>query len=181
MPTFPPASAGAAAGGAQAVDEGQIPDDCGRVLAPDVVEAVLGLPLGSVTVRTTMHLPSPAVGRTERMACRYTRAGASSADRLLLVLDVSAYRDAEAATAQWRLNAGVEDGTGRELQLGSARAVLVQRPSESALLVVNALANLTFVLQNGVSLANRSPEDTLVDLALRVLPAVPAAAPVTGA
>lgn len=180
VPTFPSDATGAA-GGTQAVDEGLVPDDCTRVLPPDVVEAVLGLPLGTVTVRTTMHQPAPSVGRTERVVCRYTRTGTGGGGPLLLSVDVSAYRDADAALAQWRLNAGVEEGDGRELQLGSARGVLVDRRGEKVLLVANARANLTFVLAQGASKAERSPEDTLVDLALRAIPAVPAAAAASNA
>src|SRR5688500_18199712 len=65
LPTFPAAAESGSA--TAAADDGRvIPTDCGRILGTPDLEAVMGLPLGSVTVRTTIGVSQPAVGRTER-------------------------------------------------------------------------------------------------------------------
>ena len=75
VPTFPAVPTAAASGGAGAADQGRLPDDCARLLAGNDLGALFGLPLDSVTVRTTIGTPAPAVGRTERLGCSYTRTG----------------------------------------------------------------------------------------------------------
>jgi hypothetical protein len=50
--------------------------------------------------------------------------------------------------------------------------VLVERPDEAVLMVVNGVTNLTLVLPNQQLPGDRPRGDALVDLALRVLPAV---------
>ena len=160
VPTFPATpTAAASVGPAGAADQGRLPDDCTRLLGGNDLGALFGLPLDSVAVRTTIGTPAPAVGRT-----------------------VSAYTDADAATKQWRTNAAVEDGPHREVTLGNARGVLVERPTDAVLLVANGAETLTFVLPQPVRIRDLSAADTLVDLALRVLPAVAAgaAAPAAG-
>lgn len=175
VPTFAaaPASAGAAGGGG-VVDQGRLPDDCTRLLAGNDLGALFGLPLESVAVRTTIGTPAPAVGRTERLTCSYARTSGSKGD--LLDINVSAYTDAEAATKQWRTNAAVEDGPHRDVPLGDARGVLVERPTDAVLLVAIGAETLTFVLPQPVRIRDLSAADTLVDLALRVLPTVSAGA-----
>jgi hypothetical protein len=136
---------------------------------------LLGLPLDSVEVRTIVGVAEPSVGRTERVACRYTGTAAAGPrrGRTLLDLNVSAYTDPGAAMKQWRVNSDAESGERRELPIGAASAVLVERPGESLLMVAHGTSNLTFVLPGAGSLpVQRPPGDTLVDLALRVLPAV---------
>ena len=159
---------------AGAVDQGRLPDDCTRLLGGNDLGALFGLPLDSVAVRTTIGTPAPAVGRTERLTCSYARTGGAKND--LLDVNVSAYTDADAATKQWRTNAAVEDGPHRDVTLGNARGVLVERPTDAVLLVANGAETLTFVLPQPVRIRDLSAADTLVDLALRVLPAVAAGA-----
>jgi hypothetical protein len=135
-------------------DQGAIPDDCERLLATAELTALLGLPLDTVMVRSTVHVAAPSVGRTERVACRYsTKAAGPVRGRPLLDLNASAYVSPEAAQQQWRRNADIEDGVHRDLP---------DQPLPG----------------------NRPRTEALVDLALRVLPAVvprtpprPAAAP----
>jgi hypothetical protein len=154
-------------------DQGALPDDCTRILAVGDLEAVLGLPLGSVDVRTTRGVPEPSVGRTERVACSYNgTAGGPASGRTLLNVNSSAYADQDASAKQWRVNADAEDGDRRELPIGSASAVLVERSDEAVLMVVNGITNLTLVLPNQQLPGDRPRGDALVDLALRVLPAV---------
>lgn len=171
VPTFPSADlAVGPAGVGTARDEGVLPDDCARLITVDDLDALLGLPLDSVALRTTRHVGAPSVGRTERVACDYS--GQGSVRGRLLQLDVSAYTDAEAAAAQWRLNSAAEDGTRSDIPIGEASAVLVERRGEAVLRVVHGNANLAFVLPSRKLPEGRSPRDVLVDLALRVLPVV---------
>jgi hypothetical protein len=173
VPTFAAAPVvGGAAGAGGVVDQGRLPDDCTRLLAGNDLGALFGLPLDSVAVRTTLGAPAPAVGRTERLTCSYARTSGARGD--LLDINISAYTDAEAATKQWRTNAAVEDGPHRDVPLGDARGVLVERPTDAVLLVANGAETLTFVLPQPVRIRDLSAADTLVDLALRVLPTVSA-------
>lgn len=174
MPTFAAAAGSAAAGTPGARDEGRLPDDCARVLAGNDLGALFGLPLETVAVKTVIGAPAPAVGRTERIGCRYTRAGGRDN---LLDLNVGSYTDDDAAARQWRTNVDAEDGAHTDVALGGARGVLVERPQEAVLMVANGSETLTFVLPERVRIRDLSAGDTLVDLALRVLPAVSQADP----
>lgn len=173
LPTFAAPTPGAGTStGAPAPDDGAVPDDCGQLMSAADLGALMGLPLDSVTVRTTAGVPEPSIGRTERVTCRYTAAAGNTGGRTLLDLNVSAYTDADAAVGQWRVNAAAEDGARRELPIGSASAVLVERSGESVLLAVHGPNNLTFVLPARSTPGDRAPADALLDLALRVFPAV---------
>jgi hypothetical protein len=161
--------------------DGAIPDDCTRVLAGDELEAVLGLPLGSVRVRTILGVAEPSVRRTERTSCGYT----SGPGRGIALLDinVSGFVDDAAAAAQWRINSAAESGERRDVPLGSASAVLVERLGESVLLVAHGASNVTLVLPEQPLPGGRSRGEVLVDIALRVLPSVsatPVSAPRAG-
>ena len=175
VPTFSDAAVDAGSvDAATGPDDGAVPDDCTRLITVGDLGALLGLPLDSVAVRTTRHVGSPAVGRTERVACDYTGQGAVRG-RLLLI-DASSYVSQDAARAQWTVNVGAEgEGAKRELAIGAASAVLVEKSGESVLRVVHGASNLVFVLPHGQSRDGRAPADTLVDLALRVMPAVDSA------
>jgi hypothetical protein len=183
VPTFPASATPAASGTAGPVDQGRLPDDCVRVLNGGDLGALFGLPVDSVAVHTTIGAPAPSVGRTERLGCSYTRNG--GAHDALLDLNVGAYTDPDSATKQWRTNVAAEDGDRRDVPLGGARGVLVERPQEAVLMVANGAETLTFVLPERIRIRDLSAGDTLVDLALRVLPTVsggatvppPAAAP----
>jgi hypothetical protein len=170
LPTFPPAASSAEA--TAAVDDGRvIPADCGRILPTGDLEAVMGLPLGSVAVRTTIGVPQPKVGRTERVSCRYTRSG-DRGGRPLLDINATAYRDAAAASAQWEVNVRAESGERRDMPLGSAPGVFFDKPNQGVLMVAHSTSNLTLVLPDQPLPGDKSRADALVDLALRVLPHV---------
>ncbi|WP_219415141.1 hypothetical protein [Pseudonocardia nigra] len=173
VPTFATPTEQRDASGAPTPADGEIPDDCVRVLDPAVIEAVLGLPLGSVGVRTIIGIPQPSVGRTERVSCSYVGTPAGPANgRTLLDVNASAYTDPDAARNQWRVNADAEDGDRRELPIGSASAVLIDRADESVLMVVHGTSNLSLVLPDRPLPGGRPRGDALVDIALRALPAV---------
>jgi hypothetical protein len=169
VPTFPtPAADGSPLTGPG--DDGRvIPADCGRILGAPHLEAVMGLPLGSVAVRTTIGVAQPAVGRTERVSCRYTRVGEGG--RPLLDVNATAYRDPEAAATQWRVNVEAESGEPREVPLGSASAVVFEKRGQAVLMVAHSTSNLTLVLPDQPLPGGKTRVDALVDLALRVLPA----------
>ena len=170
VPTFPaPAEEGGPTTG-PADDGNVVPGDCTRILGAPDLEALLGLPLGSVALRTTVGVAEPSVGRTERVSCRYTRIGGPA--RPLLDINATAYRDAEAAVKQWRVNVDAEPGERRDVPLGSAFAVLFEQRGEGLLMVAHSTSNLTLVLPDQPLPGGRSRGDVLVDLALRVLPAV---------
>jgi hypothetical protein len=173
LPSFAPASSESDTTTADGPDEGAIPDDCERLLKVADLGAVLGLPLDSVRVRTTVGVAQPSVGRTERVACRYSmKANGPGPGRTLLDMNSSAYVDAGAASRQWRLNADIEDGEHRDLPIGSAGAVLVERGGEALLSVAYESVTLTMVLPDQPLPGGRPRAEALVDLALRVLPSV---------
>jgi hypothetical protein len=170
LPTFPSTAESGPA--ATAVEDGRvIPADCGRILGATDLEAVMGLPLGSVAVRTTIGVPQPAVGRTERVSCRYTRTG-DGGGRPLLDINATAYRDPAAASAQWQVNVRAESGERRDLPLGSAPGALFEKRGLAVLMVAHSTSNLTLVLPDQPLPGGKTRADVLVDLALRVLPAV---------
>jgi hypothetical protein len=170
VPTFPTA-AGSGPATTTADDGRVIPADCGRILGAPDLEAVMGLPLGSVTLRTTIGVGQPAVGRIERVSCRYSRVG-DGGGRPLLDLNVTAYSDAAAASAQWQVNVRAESGERRDMQLGSAPAALFEKHGQAVLMVAYSTSNLTLILPDQPLPGGKSRADALVDLALRVLPSV---------
>jgi hypothetical protein len=167
LPTFEAAAPDSADGATPQDGETGLPDDCERVLrAAD---------LDSVGSRTTIGVPAPSVGRTERVACAYTATGPTGDLRrgaALLDVNSAAYVDDAAAAGQWRVNAEAEDGAAREFAIGAARAVLVERPGEAVLMVVNRSSTVTLVLPDEVRVGDLEAQEILVDLALRVLPQV---------
>ncbi|MGI9001231.1 MAG: hypothetical protein ACR2GH_06150 [Pseudonocardia sp.] len=171
VPTFPAASAGPSVSAVS--DTGGLPDDCAELLTVSDLGALLGLPLDTVAVRTTIGVAEPSVARTERVACRYTgTAGGPARGTTLLELNAARYTDANAAAGQWRTNADAEDGDRRELPIGRAAGVLVERPGDAVLLVVYGATTLTVAQPDQPLPGDRPRADALVDLALRVLPAV---------
>ena len=97
--------------------------------------------------------------------------------RPLLELNAASYTSAEAALQQWRRNADIEDGVHREMPIGSAGAVLVERGGEALLSVVYGAATLTLILPDQPLPGGRPRAEALVDLALRILPAIAPPAP----
>jgi hypothetical protein len=178
VPTFSESASATAGAAGGAVDEG-LPDDCARLLTADDFAALDAQPVGSVSLRTVRGVPEPSVSRTERVACGYTGTGGGAKGGKLLDLNVGRYTDAAAATKQWQLNTNAErDGSpSRDIMLGSASAVLIERSTETVLAVVYGIDTLTFILPAQQPVAGKSPGDRLVDLALRVLPRVGAAQP----
>ncbi len=175
LPTFPAPVDTSAATSPGVADKGVVPDDCARLLPVGELGAVLGLPLDSVAVRTTVGVPSPSVGRTERIDCAYT--AGPPAGRPLLGLNAAAYADAASAADHWKLNAGAEDGTHRPVPIGAASGILIERGGETLLTVLYGTGTLTFSLPSRPLPVNRPAGDLLVDLAKRVLPTVARAAP----
>jgi len=181
LPTFPTSTSAVTTSRAGA-NEGAIPDDCERLLKVAELNALLGLPLDTVTVRTTLGIAEPSVGRTERVACRYaTKAAGPANGRPLLLLNAASYTSPDAALQQWRRNADIEDGVHRDLPIGSAGAVLVERGGEALLSVVYGPATLTLILPDQPLPGGRPRTEALVDLALRVLPALAPPEPSTAA
>ncbi len=172
VPTFPAPAAAAGAGAGPGVPPGSIPTDCAGMLAVDDLNALLGLPLGSVGVRSTLGVPAPSVGRTERVACRYSGTATSPARGTLLDLNVGRYVDEAAAAKQWATNADVESGERRDIAIGAARGALFERSGETVLMVTYDDDTITMVLPEGPRPPGRSRADVLVDLALRVLPTI---------
>lgn len=170
VPLFPRPSADGGTRPGEAERDGSVPTECGEMLAVADLGALLGLPLDSVAVRTTIGVAEPSVGRTERVACRYS--GTGPVRGTLLDLNVARYVDAAAAADQWTTNTGVESGTRTDLAIGAAQAVLFDRPRESVLMVAYDDDTLTFVLPEGPRPGDRARGEVLVDLALRVLPSV---------
>ncbi len=178
VPTFP--GPDVAATGSTMADIG-IPDDCERIMPVADLVALLGLPLDSVAVRTTIGVPEPSVGRVERVGCRYTGMGRIQGTPLL-DMSMGRYVDDAAAARQWRVNAAVEEGARRSVPFGSASAVLVERPAEVLLTVVNRDVTLTMTLPAAAPHPpGRTSPDTVVDLALRIIATVtPAQTPDRG-
>lgn len=175
LPTFPAAADTSAAAAPGAVDKGVVPDDCARLLPVGELGAVLGLPLDSVAVRTTVGVPSPSVGRTERLDCAYT--AGPPVGRPLLGLNAAAYADDASAADHWTLNARAEDGARRVVPIGAASAILIERGGETLLTVLYGSGTLTFTLPARPLPVARPADAVLVDLAKRVLPTVAGAAP----
>jgi hypothetical protein len=177
LPTFPAASATSDTTATAGPDQGAVPDDCARLITAGDLGALLGLPLDSVAVRSTVGVPAPAVDRTERLDCGYTgTANGPARGHPLLSVNAAAYATPAAAAEQWRRNADVEDGTRRDVPIGAARSVLVERRGEALLTVVYGSGTLTLTLPDRPLPRDRA--DVLVDLAQRVLPAIAATAPV---
>lgn len=180
VPTFATPSSVPGDPGAEGGVDGQdrALTDCAELLPVDDLNALLGLPLDSVAVRTTVGVAEPSVGRTARLACRYTgNPGSPVRGDTLMDLNAARYVDDAAATNQWRINADVESGERRDLPIGAASAAVFERPRETVLMVVYGASTVTFVLPDRPLPQDRPRADTLVDLALRVLPAIASPAP----
>ncbi|MFR9804474.1 ANTAR domain-containing protein [Pseudonocardia sp. RS010] len=116
---------------------------CEAVLPPGEVEALLALPIDSITLRETRYPPEPEIGRDARIRCQYSRAGsagqggAGQGGLLQLSTTLARYRDADAATQQWRLNTDAQrrGRPSQDTQLGTAPAVFVEHPDGQELIV----------------------------------------------
>jgi hypothetical protein len=168
IPTFPSSgSAPAAAPPRQTL----LPTDCAEVLTGEAMTALLGQPLGVVQARTVLGLPAPAVGRIERVTCLYRR-GADRTGRVLVTLNLSAYRNAEDSARQLSTDTAAERHAARSVQnlsIGTADAVLFDEPGQSVLLVADDRSGLALTLADGV-VTPALTRQLLVDMAQRVLP-----------
>ncbi|GEL19523.1 hypothetical protein PA7_33600 [Pseudonocardia asaccharolytica DSM 44247 = NBRC 16224] len=175
IPTFAPPTT-KAAGTDAAAEAGKLPTDCERVLTANDLGALFALPLDTVSVRSIRGVPQPAVDRTERIGCTYTRTGPGAPP--LMELNISRYTDEAAAANQWRINSDAQraGSESRDVPIGAAKGVFVERPGEAVLLVAYGVDNLTFVLPSTAA-TDRPAADVLVDLALRVIPQVRATMP----
>ena len=177
VPTFPGSTTSAGAPGAKK-DDG-LPDDCSGLMAADDLGALFAQPVGTVVVRTIRGVPAPAVGRVERVACTYSRAGETgSAIAPLVDVNIGRYTDENAARSQWKVNSDAErsGATANDVAIGDATAVVVTRPKETTMLVSYRLDTLTFILPAAQG-GGRPPQDVLVDLARRMIPTLVATMP----
>ena len=169
VPRFPPSSATAASSTAES-KIGLVPDECPALLSTASLEAVLGLPLNSVAVRTTIGVPLPASGRTERIDCAFSGTMPPVQGRALLALAATGFSDRAAARKQWQINADASDGERRDLPVGAAEGVMFLRRGEAELSLVYGRSTLTLVLPDRPLPGGISREGMLTDLARRVLP-----------
>ncbi|GEL24744.1 hypothetical protein PSU4_36980 [Pseudonocardia sulfidoxydans NBRC 16205] len=177
VPTFPGSTT--TAGGPGTKEDDGLPDDCSGLMAADDLGAIFAQPVGTVVVRTIRGVPAPSVGRIERVACTYSRAGETgSAVAPLVDVNIGRYTDDAAARNQWKVNSDAEraGATATDVAIGDAAAVVVSRPKETTMLVSYRLDTLTFVLPAAQGGA-RAPQDVLVDLARRMIPTLVATMP----
>lgn len=173
IPTFPVPSSAVAptpAGGARRT---LLPQDCEQVLSHTMVPALLGLPLDSVEVHTTIGVPQPNVQRLERVTCRYDRAGTPGE---LLEFTMSAYTEDAAARSHTAINLTAEQksagGPGESSPIGSAAGTYFVDGPQRILVVSYGRSALTVILQHGV-VGEDAERSVVMDLAQRILPALP--------
>jgi len=174
VPTFPAADPSRPAPGAEPVKIA-LPDDCGRVMSVEQVGALFAQPLGAVTAKTVRGVPEPSVGRTERIACTWSLTGQGDTGPVLYQLNIGRYTDAAAASRQWRSNTNAERAdaaSSKDLKVGDAPGVLVERPDEATLALAYGVDTLTFVLPKAAPGQTRPAAETLPDLAQRVIPVI---------
>jgi anti-anti-sigma regulatory factor len=152
--------------------------DCGGRRA-----ALLDHFCGSVREHSIVGVGEPSVGRLERLGCRFTPidpaapslAVVDPAVPAMLELRIARYVDKKAAATQWKRNSDAEraGATSRDLPIGAAPAVLVERAAESALIASYRAYTVTVVLPATTPVPRgRAAPDALVDLVQRVLPRV---------
>lgn len=174
VPTFPTVDPSRPAPGTAPIAIA-LPDDCARLMSVEQTGALFAQPLGSVSVRTVRGVPEPSVGRTERVACTYRLTGQGDSGPVLYQLNIGRYGDASAASTQWRSNTNAERSdasSSKDLTVGDAPGVLVERADESTLSLVFGVDTLTFVLPASAPGQTRPAAETLPDLAQRVIPAL---------
>jgi hypothetical protein len=171
VPSFPAVAAPTTSPPAGSDPGRGLPADCEQLLGHDELPELLGLPVGSITVRIVLGVPAPAVGRLQRMDCTYTVTDPNAPPLgVVLQMSVGLYRDAAAARDQHDRNVADEQvgaSSSRQPHLGAATATVVQRGAEYVLLTTYGRLTVDF------DLAPRAeplpPEDLLTDLARRVL------------
>lgn len=152
-----------------------IPTDCGQILSKDDVPNLLGLPLGSVDVKSLRDVPAPSVGRLERVTCTYTSSGgpgAAPAGSQVLKILASGYSTPQQATEQAGVTEQIEqrDGvSGVPTPIGAASGAYYSDPDGPLLVVAYRQVTVSLTLNRG-SLSPDQARSLLVDLAQRVLP-----------
>lgn len=174
IPTFPGPGA-AAPTSAPAPRSTLIPTDCNQILSKDDLPNLLGLPLGSLDVRSLRDVPAPSVGRLERVTCTYTSnggAGAPSQGSQVLKLLASGYSTPEDAQAQVAVNNKVEQSSGIsgvDTPIGAAAGTFFSDPDGPILVVTYRRVTVSASLNRGELSADQA-RSVLVDLVQRVLP-----------
>jgi hypothetical protein len=175
IPTFPGPGAAAPAS-APPSRSTLVPTDCNQILSKDELPNLLGLPLGTVDVRSLRDVPAPSVGRLERVTCTYTSTGgpgAAPAGAQVLKLLTSGYNSPEAALAQVAVNNQVLQGegvTGVATPIGAAQGTFFSDPDGPILVVAYRQVTVSLTLTRGGNLSADQQRSLLVDLAQRVLP-----------
>lgn len=174
IPSFPGPGA-APATSAPAPRSTIVPTDCNQILSKDELPNLLGLPLGSVDVRSLRDVPAPSVGRLERVTCTYTsNGGAGAPDRGSQVLKIlaSGYNAPQAAQSQVAVNNQVEQRSGVngvDTPIGAATGTYFSDPDGPILVVAYRQVTVSLSLTRGALSADQS-RSVLADLAQRVLP-----------
>ncbi|MCD2193997.1 hypothetical protein LQ327_11485 [Actinomycetospora endophytica] len=174
IPTFPGPGA-APATSTPAPRSTLVPTDCNQIVSKDQLPNLLGLPIGSVDVRSLRDVPAPSVGRLERVTCTYSStggAGAPSQGSQVLKLIASGYNGPQAAQAQVAVNNQVEQRSGVngvDTPIGAATGTYFTDPDGPILVVAYKQVTVSLTLGRGALSADQS-RSVLVDLAQRVLP-----------
>lgn len=166
VPVFPAAAAPVAAAG----DRGTAPagPTCADLLPVEEVQAVLGLPVDGVAVRSVDGVPAPSVGRLARVTCRYAVVDpAWPVHGEVLVVVAARFVDDAAARAQSARNVADLAGPAPSspVPMGAAAAVQV---GGADLLVAHGRGTVDLTLAAGAGLPG-PPGEVLTDLARRVL------------
>lgn len=175
IPTFPGPGA-AAPTSAPPSRSTLVPTDCNQILSKDELPNLLGLPLGTVDVRSLRDVPAPSVGRLERVTCTYTSTGGPGAapqGSQVLKLLTSGYNSPDAALSQVAVNNQVLQGegvTGVDTPIGAARGTFFSDPDGPILVVAYRQVTVSLTLTRGGNLSADQQRSLLVDLAQRVLP-----------
>ena len=150
-----------------------LPADCAEVVPAQAMSALLGQPTDSMQVHTVLGMAAPSVGRLERVACQYQRAGVKGGPAAL-ELNLAAYATSAASDAQLVTNSGAEKAdalSSEDVSIGSAHAILFRDKGKSVLLVSSGRSTITMTLQDGV-IAPEQARPVMVDLVQRVLPSL---------
>ncbi|MEJ2867187.1 hypothetical protein WCD74_05380 [Actinomycetospora sp. OC33-EN08] len=175
IPTFPGPGA-AAPTSAPPSRSTLVPTDCNQILSKDDLPNLLGLPLGTVDVRSLRDVAAPSVGRLERVTCTYTStggAGAAPQGQQVLRLLTSGYSTPDQALAQVAVNNQVLQGQGVApvaTPIGAAQGTFFADPDGPILVVAYRQVTVSLTLTRGGGMSTDQQRSLLVDLAQRVLP-----------
>ncbi|WP_156935156.1 hypothetical protein [Pseudonocardia spinosispora] len=171
IPTFSSSAQPGLAGQAHP-RETLLPVDCADMLPGANMSALLGQPVDSVDLHTVLGVGSPSVGRLERVACQYRRAGAKKGTPPVLEINAAAYTTPAAADTQMTTNSSAERADAQKVEnisIGSARAALFTERGKTVMLVASGRSTITMTMLDGV-IAPDQTRPVMVDLVQRVLP-----------